>query len=88
VGDYRIEFLPASDRQLKRLPRDAQKRIADALERLATDPRPASAKRLIGKTEYWRIRVGPYRVVYAIEDDRLVVAVVRIGPRGSVYRNL
>ena len=52
------------------------------------DQRPASAKRLVGRTEYWRIRVGSYRVVYTIEDDRLVILVLTLGHRRDVYRGL
>nr|WP_281168364.1 type II toxin-antitoxin system RelE/ParE family toxin [Agrococcus lahaulensis] len=55
------------------------------LELLAEDPRPPAARKLTGRPE-WRVRSGDYRVVYAIEDDRLLVVVVTLGRRDVLYR--
>ena len=83
---YEIEFRPPAYRAFAKLDPIIKRRLAPALNALREDPRPQGAKRLKGAGDVWRIRVGAYRVVYVIEDDRLVVVVVRIGPRGSVYR--
>jgi len=83
---YRIEFAPSAHRQFAKLDPMARARIAPAIDALAEDPRPATAKRLVGEDELWRIRVGAYRVVYAIEDGRLTVLVVKVGHRRDVYR--
>lgn len=56
-----------------------------ALGRLADDPRPPGSKKLVGSDD-WRIRVGDYRVVYAVDDDVVVVVVVRVSHRSSAYR--
>jgi len=85
---FRIEFASAAVRQFSKLPRDAQRRIARHVDALAEQPRPDGAKRLVATEELWRIRVGSYRVVYAIEDARLLVLVVKIGHRRDVYRGL
>ena len=61
-------------------------RRADRIEALAEDPRPPGCKKLSGSERY-RIRQGPYRIVYAIEDNQLIVYVVKIGDRKSVYRS-
>ncbi|MGH3764163.1 MAG: type II toxin-antitoxin system RelE family toxin [Pseudonocardiaceae bacterium] len=63
-------------------------RVLRKVAALADDPRPSGAIRLVGTDELWRIRIGDYRVVYTIEDDRLVVIVVRIAGRGKVYRDI
>jgi mRNA interferase RelE/StbE len=55
---------------------------------LADAPRPPGVTRLVVTDDLWRIRVGDYRVVYAIEDDRLVVIVIRVAGRGKVYRSI
>jgi len=60
-------------------------RIISALHALADDPRPHGVKKLKGYRDYWRIRVGDYRIIYAIQDNRLLVIVIRIGHRRDVY---
>ena len=67
---------------------DVRRRIRAAIDRLEVDPRPPGITRLAGESPVprWRIRVGDYRVIYEIHDDRLLVLVIRIGHRGRVYR--
>jgi mRNA interferase RelE/StbE len=74
---------------MKRIPKDAMRRIDAAILLLAENPRPPKAQRLQGPLrDYHRVRIGDYRIIYRIEDDRLVVCVVRIGDRKEVYRNI
>jgi mRNA interferase RelE/StbE len=81
---YEIEVRPAALRALRRIDRKDQARIRGAIALLAADPRPPGAKALRGR-EGLRIRIGTYRVIYTIEDDRLVVVVVALGHRRDVY---
>jgi mRNA interferase RelE/StbE len=83
---YALQFRPAALRQLRKLPKDALRRIRTATEDLRDEPRPEGAAKLAGTHDLWRIRVGDYRVVYTIADDVLVVTVVRVGHRREVYR--
>jgi mRNA interferase RelE/StbE len=83
---YAVQVRPAALRQLRKLPRDALRRIQAATEALRDEPRPEGAAKLAGARDLWRIRVGDFRVVYVIADDVLVVTVVRIGHRREVYR--
>jgi len=64
--------------------RDRQ-RVVRRIRELAEDPRPPGCRKLSGRDRY-RIRQGSYRIVYAIEDKRLVVYVVKVGQRRDVYR--
>jgi mRNA interferase RelE/StbE len=66
-----------------------RQRIRVAIRRLAHDPRPARAKLLSGPgaERIWRIRVGDYRVLYEIRDERLIVLVIRIAHRRDIYRS-
>ena len=57
------------------------------IQSLADDPRPPGCQKLSGAEKY-RVRQGNYRIVYSIEDDRLLVLVVRLGHRKNVYRAL
>jgi mRNA interferase RelE/StbE len=84
---YAIEFSPAAQRQLRKLDLAIQKRVLRRIERLEKQPRPRSAKKLQGSKEpLYRIREGDYRIVYTIEDEKLIVLVIRIGHRSEVYR--
>jgi mRNA interferase RelE/StbE len=84
---YAIEFSPTAQRQLRQLHQTNQKRVLRRIGRLEKQPRPRSAKKLQGSKEpLFRIREGDYRIVYTIEDERLIVLVIRIGHRSEVYR--
>ena len=60
--------------------------LRDAIFALADNPRPPGCIKMSGPGDDWRIRVGDWRVVYRIDDGRVVVVVVRVAPRGGVYR--
>lgn len=83
---YQVE-LDRSAQRLLRAIRD--KRLRDGLERriyaLADNPRPPGCLKLAGYVDAWRIRVGDWRVIYRIEENRLLVMVVDLGPRGGIY---
>lgn len=83
---HRIEVTPAAARQLRRLDPQARRRVQAAIELLATEPRPASATRLVGGTSAWRVRTGDYRVVYDSQDEVLIVLVIAVGHRRDVYQ--
>ena len=80
-----IEILRVAQKQLAKIDRASQQRIIDGIRSLTEDPRPSGCKKLSGRPA-WRIRIGPYRVIYEIHDDRLLVLVVAIGDRKDVYR--
>ena len=84
---YRVEFTPKAERQLGRLPPQAQDRLLPHIRSLADEPRPSGARKLTAPTDLYRIRVGDYRVVYEIRDQVLLVLVVLVGHRREVYRD-
>lgn len=86
-GGHRIQIGPSAVRQLRKLPTSVQERIAGRIEQLAIDPRPRGSIKLQGEDDLYRIRVGDYRVIYAIRDDELIVLVLRVGHRREVYRD-
>ncbi|HEX7349859.1 type II toxin-antitoxin system RelE/ParE family toxin [Brachybacterium sp.] len=81
---YEIELRPAAVRALKRIDRQDRGRIQGAIALLAASPRPPGAKALRGR-DGLRIRVGPYRILYTIQDSRLLVVIVTLGHRRDVY---
>ncbi len=83
---YTVELRPSARRELLKLRRHDQLRLVRAMDALAANPRPRGVKKLSGPDDLYRVRVGDYRIVYQIHDDRLIVLVVRIGHRRDVYR--
>jgi mRNA interferase RelE/StbE len=82
---YTVEFLKTAEEELAGLPKEAQRQIVRKIEGLKDDPRPAGVKQLKSPEKFLRLRVGNYRVIYAIEGKHLVVLVVSIGHRNEVY---
>ena len=83
---YRVEILPAAARSLAKLDRSIQRRCARVINRLAEDPHGPGSAKLRGADDIWRVRVGDYRILCQVLADRLVVLVVAIGHRATVYR--
>ncbi|MDZ8025954.1 MAG: type II toxin-antitoxin system RelE/ParE family toxin [Nostoc sp. DedQUE11] len=84
---YKVEILRGALKQLKKIPSELQERIQIKIDDLATEPRPNGVKKLKGKENAYRIRVGDYRVIYDIFDDLLVVNVVEVGHRRNIYKD-
>jgi mRNA interferase RelE/StbE len=84
---WRIVVEREPRRVLRRLSKDLLQRIRAAIRALADDPRPRGCIKLTGH-DLWRIRVGDWRITYAIKDDQLIILVVEISPRGGAYRHL
>jgi len=83
---YQLQLLPTAQRELLKLPAKIRVRVADAIRSLQANPRPAGCKKLAGNANYYRIRVGDYRVLYEIRDRVLLVLVIKVGHRREVYR--
>jgi mRNA interferase RelE/StbE len=85
---YTIEFRPAVLKSLKRLPKKDLRRVKKSIDALSKNlPDPATTK-LKGNNPFHRVRSGSYRIVYQIEEERLVILVVKVGHRKDVYKRL
>jgi mRNA interferase RelE/StbE len=84
---YRIVFAKRADKALRKMPRNTAKLIREKLDEIAADPHAKhnNVTRLQNRPAF-RLRMGGWRVIYELHDDELVVLVLRIGPRGGVYR--
>jgi mRNA interferase RelE/StbE len=85
MASYRILLKRSVLKDLEPLPAQDRARIVERIGALADDPRPRGCEKL-SALERYRVRVGDYRIIYAIEDAELVVWVVRVGHRRDVYR--
>ena len=87
-GRHRVEFAPAAERQLRRLPPGDAARLRHPILSLATTPRPPGSVKLVG-TDLWRLRVGDRRAIYLIDDAAHVIVILRVVRRAeSTYRTL
>jgi mRNA interferase RelE/StbE len=83
---YVVEFTPGAARAFRRLPRGVQARIREKIDALARAPygKNNNAMKLQGRAGY-RLRIGDWRVVYELDNRRLIVVIVDVGLRGSIY---
>ena len=80
-------IVPASvQKAIAKLPTADGQRIWAVISALAREPRPHRSTKLVGSMNLWRIRVGDYRVVYAIDDTAHTVTVIKAAPRKDAYR--
>ena len=87
-GRFRVELSPAAQRQLRRLPPGSAAGLRGPILALGIDPQPPAATKLAG-SDFWRIRVGDLRVIYAIDDPARLVVALRVARRSeSTYRRV
>ena len=85
MAPYKIIIRKSVSRDIKRIPKKDVQRILKAVKTLSQNPRPPQSKKL-SREEKYRLRCGAYRVLYEIQDEQLVVCVVRVRHRKDVYR--
>lgn len=86
MASYRVFIKSSAAREIEAISRKAdRRRLVHRIAQLADDPRPSGSQKLSGHEKY-RLRQGPYRIVYSVTDDELVVHVVKVGHRKDVYR--
>lgn len=83
---YKIKLSRTAEKDLEKLPQNILKQIDKALIKLSSNPRPQNAKKLKGLDNLYRLRVGDYRIVYIVEDNILIVLLVRVLHRNEVYK--
>jgi mRNA interferase RelE/StbE len=88
ADDYDIQIAPAAERQLRKLPPQAQVKIVKTFETLASNPRPAGVEKLSADPRFWRVRAGDYRVIYFIDDGARLVIVLVVRHRKDAYRDI
>ena len=82
---YLIGYTKPAIKTMAAMPRNVRELVKSKIEALARDPfGAANVKQLVGEPGY-RLRVGDWRVIYDVDSGRLVVRVLKIGPRGGVY---
>jgi mRNA interferase RelE/StbE len=85
VASYSVFIKASAAKELETVPLRDRRRLVTRIGRLAEDPRPPGCEKLTGAERY-RIRQGPWRVLYTIADEVVTVVVVKVGHRREVYR--
>jgi mRNA interferase RelE/StbE len=85
MASYRVEITASAEKTLTTLPKADRVRLVRAIVELAAIPRPRGCRRLAGHEDVYRIRVGVCRVIYTIDDRRIVVVVLKPGHRKHIY---
>lgn len=80
---YQVIVKKPAKKFIDGLPLSERRRIVDAIERL---PEGGDRKRLQGQENLYRLRVGPYRIIYMVDNGQLVIYVVGAGNRGDIYK--
>ncbi len=86
-GGYTVHIKRSAEKEMDRLPARIFERVARVVLNLERDPKPPGSKRLRAVHEY-RLRVGPYRILYSVDDRERVVEITAVGHRRDVYRGI
>ncbi len=81
---YSIEVKQSVLKALKHIPREDQIKIVKVIKNLAHVPRPHNCLKL-ADSPYYRVRCGHYRIIYDIQDDRLIIVILKVGHRKEIY---
>ncbi|MDQ6480480.1 type II toxin-antitoxin system RelE/ParE family toxin [Dyadobacter sp. LHD-138] len=73
-------------KELEEVPKVSRLKIISKIDELAIEPRPRGVKKLESESNSYRVRVGNYRVIYQIEDFKLIVNIIKVADRKEVYR--
>lgn len=82
MARFELRFRTSVAKDLRGIPKPILARILGRIEALRDDPRPPGCEKLTGR-ELYRVRQGDWRIGYSVDDDRIVVEVIRVGHRGD-----
>jgi len=87
VGSYKVLLKRSTAKEIEAIDqKKARRQVVDKIEALASDPRPPGCEKLSGRLDRYRIRQGPYRILYEIKDEELLIFVVKVAHRREAYR--
>ena len=88
MAGYSLRIKASAAKELEAVePRKLRRQLVDRIRHLGTDPRPRGCEKLADGTHRYRIRQGPYRIVYSVSDEERMVVIFKVGHRSEVYRS-
>ncbi len=84
---WQIVIERQAEKAQRRLPKPLRERIDQAILALVDNPYPAASTKLVGYANLYRLRVGDWRIIYEVRNQELIILIIKIAPRGNVYRD-
>jgi mRNA interferase RelE/StbE len=88
MSTYQLTIKRSFEKDLRRLPNDVVERIFKKLDGLASNPYPSGVDKIEGSEHSYRVRIGDYRIVYAVDDSTKTITLFYARHRKDVYKNL
>ena len=89
MASYRLVIKSSAAKEIESIgQKKTRQRVVERVQALAENPRPHGCEKLSGKHPHYRIRQGPFRILYEINNDELVVYVVKMADRRDVYKRI
>ncbi|MCL4461484.1 MAG: type II toxin-antitoxin system RelE/ParE family toxin [Nitrospirae bacterium] len=86
MASYKVVWKRSAEKELRKLPKEMIRKLLDQASMLSRDPFPAGVKKLVNAESVYRLRVGAYRLIFRVEQSKLVIEVILVGHRRDVYR--
>lgn len=88
MAAYQIEFTKSAKKEFDKLPESAQDKVLEAVKLLSVNPYSdlLQVKKMRGADFLYRLRVGDYRIIYEVQNKKLIIIIIKIGHRRDVYR--
>ena len=87
MDSYRIRWKKSAYKELRKIQKKYIPKIIESVENLSENPIPSGAKKLYGSEKSYRIRVGDYRIIYEIEQQQLIIQIIRVRHRKDAYKS-
>lgn len=88
TDSYSIIWKNSAKKELRKIPKKELLSILNEVEKLTSNPFPSNHKKIQGTNDTYRLKIGNYRVVYYLENDELIIEIIRVRHRKDVYRNI
>ena len=83
---FNIEWKASAKKELRKIDKTEITKILKAIELLENNPYPTNHKKILGTEHIYRIKIGNYRVIYSVENQKLIIEIIRVRHRKEAYR--
>lgn len=85
MESYKIEWKSSAQKELRKLDKTVIPRLIEAVAALANNPYPVGCRKIVGSESSYRVRVGNYRIIYQVQNQELIIEIIKVGHRQSIY---